>query len=456
MSSNRHPEQESAGNEVERLRQENDELRRRLSDLRTPDQDDSGAAGFSRRWRPSGVTIAALCLVACVLVAIAFLAGYVPLRNRNALIVAEAQEEERSLPRVEVTEVRRSSGETELPLPGSIQAIAEAPVLARSDGYLVRRMADIGDMVRAGQPLAEIEGPELDEQIRQAKASLLQAQAGVRQALSNLKRGQADADLARTTAERFERLAAQGVISRQDNDRYRSESASQVAALQALQDAIAVQESNVAGSEASLARLERLKSYQTVKAPFDGVITVRNVDVGALVNSGNTLLFRIAQTGTLRTYVNVPQAFATSVRAGQSARLTVVDYPGRQFPGAVARTTKALDPATRTLLVEIHVPNSTGALLPGMYARVTLVSSRRNAPLLIPSDALIVRSQGTIAATVRPEGTVHLQKIEIGRDYGDRLEVASGLEEGDLVISSAGEAAREGLKVEVVRAAAKD
>jgi RND family efflux transporter MFP subunit len=446
---------DSGGSEAERLREENELLKRRVAELQAPGRNGSNAAERMHIWRPSGVTIAALFAIAWVLAIVAFFAGYIPLQKRNALIVAEAQEQEASVPRVEVTEVLRSPGNSDLPLPGSVQAIAEAPVLARADGYLVRRMADIGDTVRAGQPLAEIEAPELDEQIKQAKASLQQAQSGVNQALSNLKRGQADAELARITAQRFASLAAQGVVSRQDNDRYRSEHESQVAALQSLQDAIAVQRSNVGAAEASLARLERLKSYQVVKAPFDGVITVRNVDVGALVNAGNTLLFRIAQTSTLRTNVNVPQAFATSVRVGQAARLTVPEHPGREFAGTVSRTARALDPASRTLLVEIHVPNSDGTLMPGMYARVDLVSGRKYPPLLIPSDALVVRGDGTSVATVSGDNTVHMRKIEIGRDYGDRLEVTSGLHEGDLVIPNAGDVAREGLKVEAVRAGAK-
>src|SRR4051812_38964088 len=224
MISNPHP---AGDGDSERLRRENEDLKRRLAELQEPGGNGTHAVDAARMWRPSGVTISALFLAACVLVAIAFFAGYLPLQKRNALIVAEAQEQERSLPRVEVVTVTRSPEKSELLLPGSIQAIAEAPVLARADGYMVRRMADIGDTVRAGQPLAEIEAPELDEQIRQARAALQQAQANVNQALSNLKRGQADTELARITAERYASLAAQGVVSRQDNDRYRSDSQAQ-------------------------------------------------------------------------------------------------------------------------------------------------------------------------------------------------------------------------------------
>ncbi len=435
--------------EAERLRKENEELKRQLAA-----RNGSGNPDAVRIWRPSRITIATLFLMGLVIVVVAFLAGYLPLQKRNALMIAEAEEEERTRTRVEVTEVQRSNGKESLPLPGSIQAIAEAPVLARADGYIVKRMADIGDTVRAGQTLAEIEAPEMDEQIRQAQATLQQAQANINQANSNLKKGQADTELARITAERYASLATQGVVSRQDNDRYRSDYQAQLAALQALQDGIAVQKSNAAAAEASLARLERLKGYQSVKAPFDGVITVRNVDAGALVNAGNTLLFRIAQTAMLRTYVNVPQAYAGSVKEGQAARVTVADLPGREFQGKVARSAKALDAASRTLLVEIHVPNEGGALLPGMYARVDLSSARQNAPLVIPSDALVVRADGMSVATVA-DGKVHLRKVEVGRDYGDRIEIRSGLSEGEMVIPNPGDAAREGLAVEAVRAAEK-
>ncbi len=208
--------------------------------------------------------------------------------------------------------------------------------------------------------------------------------------------------------------------------------------------------SNVSAAEANLARLDQMQSYRLVKAPFDGVITLRNVDVGALVNSGTTLLYRIAQISTLRTYLNVPQAYSSDVRTGQPARLSASNLPGRQFTGTVARTASALDPASRTLLVEVHVPNADGALLPGMYVRVELIGARSNAPLQIPSDALIVRGEGTEVALLRDGRTVHLQKIEVGRDYGDNLEVTGGLAEGQTIIANPGDVVREGLQVQPV------
>jgi RND family efflux transporter MFP subunit len=448
MTSEPRPVREPAGgSEEERLRRENHDLKRQLQELQAP----ADRRHLGTMWRPSAITIWAIFLAACVLTAVAFLAGYLPLQKRRAVVVAEEQEQERALPRVEVIEVARAGSRSELELPGSIQPIAEAPILARADGYIKQRMVDIGDRVQAGQPLAEIEAPEMEEQIRQAKAALQQAQAGVNQALANLKKGQSDAELSRVTAQRYAALMAQGVVAKQDNDRYQAEYQSAVAGVQALEEAIAVQRSNVAAAEASVARLQRMESYLVVKAPFDGVITLRNVDTGALVNTGNTLLFRIAQNATLRTYVNVPQSYASSVRVGQTARVSVSNLPGQEFTGAVVRTANALDPASRTLLVEIHVPNRGGALLPGMYARVEMMSARTGAPLLIPSEALIARADGTTVAVVRPDGIVHLQKIEVGRDYGDKLEVMSGLREGDWIIPNAGDAAREGLKVEAVR-----
>jgi RND family efflux transporter MFP subunit len=204
-----------------------------------------------------------------------------------------------------------------------------------------------------------------------------------------------------------------------------------------------------------VARLNEMQGYRMVKAPFAGVITLRNVDVGALVTTGSTMLYRIAQTGTLRTYINVPQTNASSIHAGQKALVSVTNLPGRTFTGTVARTANSLDPSSRTLLVEVQVPNPDGALMPGMYAQVDFSNSRANAPLLVPAEALMVRADGTQIAVVGPDSTVHLQKIVIGRDYGDRLEVLQGLQVGDRIIANPDDNAREGVKVDAVDAAEK-
>jgi RND family efflux transporter MFP subunit len=428
------------------LRQENQELKRQIQELKGS----SHHGGPAKVWRPSGVTIAAILIGAAIVLAIAFLAGYLPRQKRLAQIVSEAHEQGQALPRVEVVEVGRSGLSSGLQLPGNIQAITEAPILARADGYLARRFVDIGDRVKSGQPLAEIEAPELDAQVLQAKANVQQTQAAMEQAAASLEQGKTDLELARVTSERWTRLASQGVVSRQDNDQYQAQYRSKVSNVQALEKAILVQRSNIAAAEANVSRLEKLLSYRTVRAPFDGVVTLRNVDAGALVNAGSTLMFRIAQTRTLRAYVNIPQTHASSVRPGQSALLTVSNLPGRQFKGAVVRSASALDPTSRTMLVEVEVPNPANALLPGMYAEVDLSSAHKIVPAVIPSDALIIRADGTQVAVVGPDNTVHLQKIDVGRDYGDRLEVSSGLEHGQRIIVNPGDAAQEGLKVEVV------
>ncbi len=245
------------------------------------------------------------------------------------------------------------------------------------------------------------------------------------------------------------------MVSKQDNDQYQAQYQSQIAGVNALEKAILAQRANIAAAEANLSRLNEMQGYRIVKAPFAGVITLRNVDVGALVTTGSTMLYRIAQTDTLRTYVNVPQTNASSIHAGQKALVSVTNLPGRTFTGTVARTANSLDPSSRTLLVEVQVPNPDGALMPGMYAQVDFSNSRANAPLLVPAEALMVRADGTQIAVVGPDSIVHLQKIVIGRDYGDRLEVLQGLQVGDRIIANPDDNAREGVKVDAVEAAEK-
>ena len=399
------------------------------------------------RWRPTRTTIVALILSVLVFLLVAFLAGYLPLQQREATLRAEADAHERGLPRLVVMRVERGPAQNEIKLPGTMQALTEAPILARTDGYLKRRLVDIGDRVRASQVLAEIDAPEVDQQIHQAEAAIEQAEAAAEQAQANLEQGRANRELARVTSERIQRLTERGISPQQDGDQSRAQLAAQDANVQALEKAILAQRSNLAAAKANLARLQELQGYRLVKAPFDGVVTLRNVDVGALVNTGNTLLYRIAQIGTLRTYVNVPQAYVTAVRVGQSAALTVSHFPGRTFQGTVARTANALDPATRTMLVEVDVPNADGTLFPGTYAEVDLSGSRTNPPLVVPAAAILFRTDGAQVALVQSDHTVHLQKIDVGRDYGDRVEILQGVDEGATIVAAPGDTAREGAKV---------
>jgi RND family efflux transporter MFP subunit len=403
-------------------------------------------------WRPSGVAISAILLGFALLLVGAFAAGYLPLQRREATVRAEADEREKSLPRMAVMRVRHTSGSNELSLPGTIQAVTEAPILARADGYLKRRLVDIGDQVKQGQLLAEIDAPELDQQTRQAEAGVEQAEAAVEQAQANLEQGKANRDLARTTSERWTALLKRGLVARQDADQYEAQFTAQQANVQALEKAVAAQRSNIAAAKANVARLQEVESYRLVKAPFDGVITVRNVDVGALVSTGSTLLYRIAQIEKLRTYVNLPQDSANSIHVGQPAVLTVSNFPGRTFHGTVTRTANALDPASRTMLAEVDVPNSDRSLFPGMYADVDLSGARSNPPLVLPATTIIFRTDGAQVAVIQPDGTIHLQKISVGRDYGDRVEVLQGLSEGVDILTAPTESAREGAKIVPVSA----
>ena len=399
------------------------------------------------RWQPTRTTMAALLLGVLALFGIAFLAGYLPLQQREATLRAEADAQERGLPRLAVIRVGRGTDRNEIKLPGTMQALTEAPILARTDGYLKRRLVDIGDRVRAGQVVAEIDAPELDQQIHQAEASVGQAEAATDQAQANLEQGKANRELARITAERTKMLTARGIAPLQEGDQSQAQLSAQDANVRALEKAILAQRSNLVAGKANLARLQELQGYRLVKAPFDGVITLRNVDVGALVSTGSTLLYRLAQIGTLRTYINVPQSQVNSVRAGQAAALTVSHFPGRSFRGIVARTANALDPATRTMLVEVDVPNADGALFPGTYADVDLSGAQVNAPLVVPAAALVFRTDGAQVAVVQADQTVHLQKITVGRDYGDRVEILQGLTEGATILAAPGDAAREGARI---------
>ena len=414
---------EMAETTEQRLRKEVEDLKRQLGEQKGLLSSEAKLA--VKPWQPSDFTLWSIALGLTVVFVAAFFVGWVPLHKRQALIYAEARGQEEAEPRVEVIEVLPSTGKSKLELPGSIQALTEAPILARANGYIKERMVDIGDRVEAGQPVAEIEEPEVDAQLAQARADLATAQANVK--------------LAGITAQRYQDLLKTDAVSKQDVDNYNGDYAAKQAMVQS--------------AAANVKRLEELESFKRVYAPFSGVITLRNVDVGALVNAGNTLLFRVAQTSKLRTYVNVPQTDSDSVQRGQAARLSVSNLPGRYFTGTVARTSNSLDPTSRTMLVEVQVPNPNGVLLPGMYAQVELLSARPDQPLLVPGAALVVRAEGTQVAVVRPDRTVHFQKIEIGRDFGDRLEVINGLKDGDRIVVNPQDAVREGVKVNPVKAA---
>ncbi len=366
--------------------------------------------------------------------------GLVPrLQRHTELAAAVTEAKTRALP-VNVVTVRRSSASTELTLPGNIQAFQDTLIYARTTGYLRRWLAEIGDRVQEGQLLAEIESPEVDQELRQAQANLAQARAALLQAQANL-------ELARISALRWKNLVQLHAVSQQEADVQQSTFEARKADVQATQ-------ATINSNQANVQRLLELQGFERVVAPFAGVITARNAEVGALITAGGSStsqeLFRIAQIDPLRIYVNVPQTFVTAIQVGQPAGIVVRELPQQPFPGTVTRTANALDPASRTLLTEVQLSNPEGRLLPGMYVQVQFASARPNPPLLVPANALVVRADGPQVALVSAEHTVHYQKIEVGRDDGNEVEVTAGLGDNDVVVANPTDDVREGIMVQPV------
>lgn len=433
-------ERSTTGTE-EDLRAEIERLKKQI------DQHQSAHSALEHPKRPSGGRILFLLVVVAAIFLIAFFAGYIPHHRRDLQITAEASAADESLPEVVVVAVKTASAMGDLVLPGNIQAVTEAPILARASGYVQRRYADIGDRVTAGQLLADVEAPELEQQVRQAQAAVEQAQADLARSTAALEQGRANESIAKVTATRWDNLVKRGAVSKQENDQYQAQYQAQSANVRALERAVDAAKGNITAMQANVGRLIDMQGYLKVRAPFAGVVTQRNIDVGALVNSGSTMLFRVAQTNLLRTYLNVPQSSAEDVRVGQMASLATPELPERKFSGAVTRTANALDPSSRTLLVEVQVPNPEGKLLPGMYVEVDLHLPRKDPPLLLPSDTLSVRPEGTMVAVLDAGNAVHFQRVVVGRDYGSQIEILSGLSAGQRVIANPNDSVQEGVKV---------
>jgi RND family efflux transporter MFP subunit len=392
-----------------------------------------------------------------VIVAVLAVAGIVVWGIRSRIKSASAVRQETldlAVPSVSVVYPKRGAPKNEVVLPGNMQAFTDSPIYARASGYLKEWHTDIGARVKAGQLLAVIEAPELSEQVSQAKAELQQAQGALDQTLANYQQGKANEELARVTAQRWNNLSQKGVVSRQENDQYQAQYQSQIASLQSLEKAIAASKGSVASAEANLSRLEELERYLVVKAPFDGVITVRNTDVGALVNAGNggpaQELFHMASTAKLRVYVNVPEVYSRAAIPGVTAELTLAEFPGRRFNGQLVRNAEAIDATTRTLLTEVDVDNSSGVLLPGAYAEVHLKLPSAAPSLILPVGALLFRSEGLRIGVVRDGDKVELVPVTIGKDYGTEVEIASGIAESDAVIANPPDSLISGAVVHVV------
>jgi len=389
----------------------------------------------TRRLRRSVFTAGALFVIL-------FALGVIPRLILRQRLRTDANAVRTRLPLVSTASPQRAPEIIEVPLPGSMEAILETGIWARTDGYLKARYVDIGDRVTKGQQLAEIETPEVNQQLKQAMATLSQQKATV-------IKFEADLALARTTLQRYI-TAGPGTVSKQQID----ERTSAVTDAEKVVDAA---RETVNADEANVNRLMELQSFQKVYAPFDGVITVRNVDPGSLISAGSTTgtreLFRLAQVDVLRVFVYVPQSYASDIEAGQTADVSVRQLPGGIFQGKVTRTAGAIDPTSRTLLTEVQVPNPEGLLLSGSYATVRFKVQRPNPPLLVPQNALLIDANGVRVAAVDSDGTLHYRPVQIGRDFGNHVEVLSGVGETDVLATGLTANIAEGSRVQTAKPA---
>lgn len=387
-------------------------------------QMDRGREGPSAVQLPakSSRLFAALFVVVIVLV----VAGVFTLVQRRAQYQSLAKETETmAIPTVAVIHATTESGQEDLVLPGTLQAYVESPIYARVNGYLKKWNHDIGSRVRQGEILAEIETPEVDQQWMQGRADLATAEANLH--------------FAEIAAKRFGDLLQKDGVSKQEADNAAGDYAAKKAMVQSAQ--------------ANVRRLEELESFKHISAPFSGVITRRNVDMGTLINAGNggaaQQLFFLAQTDPLRVYVNVPETYAHAIRVGLGAYLELTQFPGQKFQGKVVRTAESIDLATRTLLTEVDVPNKGDQLLPGGYAQVHLQVRVTGERLQVPVNALLFRSEGLRAVVVDANHRIHLQALNIGRDFGTTLEVLGGLQADDWIVLNPADSLEEGQVVHI-------
>lgn len=381
----------------------------------------SGNPGTGRRKHHIWIAVIAFVLVVAVVVS-----GILPRIQARATLHKET--EEMALATVAVVQPKRSAPAQEIVLPANVQAYIDAPIYARTNGYLKKWYKDIGAHVKAGELLAEIETPEVDQQLRQSRADLATAQANL--------------NLAEITANRYDGLLKTDSVSKQEADNAEGNYAAQKATVQS--------------SEANVKRLEELQSFEKVYAPFAGVITARNTDIGALIDSGSsggsrTELFHIAQADKLRVFVNVPEVYSQDTKPGMSADLVLSEFPGKRFEGKLVRTANAIDQTTRTLLVEIQVNNPTGTLLSGAYAEIHLKLPTPVTTFTIPVNTLLFRSEGLRIAEVGDGQRAELKQITLGRDYGSEVEVTSGLTGNESIIANPPDSIVDGQQIRIAQ-----
>ncbi|HUI08115.1 MAG TPA: efflux RND transporter periplasmic adaptor subunit [Verrucomicrobiae bacterium] len=369
----------------------------------------------------SPVRLSRVGTVVAALLVIGFLAGFVPRWRQRTAVRAETVS--LATPSVSVVSPEPGRPTASLVLPAEVKAFLEAPIYSRANGYLKRWLVDIGAHVEAGQLLAEIDTPELDQQLDQARAQLAESEAALA--------------LAKTTAERWADLLKTASVSEQENAEKQADYKLKAATVEA--------------DRANVHRLEELQSFERITAPFAGTITVRNIDVGDLITAGSGKeLFHLAQRRTLRVYVSVPQAVALGIRPGQSAELTIPEIPGRKFLATVTNTSGAMATDSRTLLTELQVDNPHEEILPGSYAQVRFINPNVSPVLTLPSNTLLFRAEGLQVGVVGPDDRVDLHEVDIGRDFGQTVEVLAGVRPSDRVIVNPSDSLASGTTVRVV------
>lgn len=383
-----------------------------------------GSAPVQKPLSPRKVLIG----VVLILLIFAVIAGSGILRRMHGDTVLAQRTDRLAPPTVETAPAKAGAPTESFVLPGNVTAYTDAPIYARTDGYLEHWYYDIGAKVKKGALLAVIQTPELDKQVAQAQ--------------SDLATSEANANIARIQAERYSNLVKSDAVSQQDTDTFVSQAASTASA--------------VKSAQANLQRLKELQSFEKVYAPFDGVVTARGVDTGQLINSGSgssagTQLFHMQAVQTLRVYTNVPQIYSQTLKRGLKIGLTFPEYPGKTFLGTLVRTSDAIDPVSRTLLVEVDVDNRSGQLMPGALAQVHFKTPRTGSTFIVPTTALIFRREGMQVGTVVNGDVAHLVSVVIGEDDGATVQIVNGLNAGDRVIQDPPDSLIEGERVTVVQ-----
>jgi len=375
-------------------------------------------------------------------------------KNQDKTLAATVTEDAGRAPSVNVGRVRAAPARSTIELPCQTVAMVETPVYARADGYIVRRGADIGNRVKKGQMLFELDTPELDQQIEQAVATVAQSKAALQQLQAALLAAQSNLKLTEVTARRWKNLTDKGVFAKQDLDEKTAAFELAQANVKSAEENIHAAESTISANEANIKRLRNLKAFDKLEAPYDGVVTFRALqsDIGTLITSGNTSssreLMRIAQIDVLRVFVSIPQTYASEIHDNLPADLIVDELPGRVFHTKVQGITHSVDSNSRTMLAVMLVKNDKEELMPGMYTKARFALPHAVKVMMLPADALMLPKEGPQVAVVEDDRRVHFQKVTLGRDYGAEVEIDSGLNAGDMVVLSPTDAVREGVLVE--------